>query len=63
LARCETESEENLEMHVQLEADVPRVFGSWRRPMVQLPGGNFQSSSGHQLFLKKLKMGVPKLEF
>ncbi|PUZ45411.1 hypothetical protein GQ55_8G221100 [Panicum hallii var. hallii] len=34
---------------------------SWRYPMVQLSGIKTQGAAGNRLFMKKLKLGLPKL--
>jgi hypothetical protein len=35
---------------------------AWRYPMVQLSGRKTQGVDGDRIFLKKLKLGLPKLE-
>jgi hypothetical protein len=52
-------AKEDLEVHVNLETDVQGVFPSWRYPMVQLSGGG---PLGDRIYLKKIKLGLPKLE-
>jgi hypothetical protein len=61
LAGYKNGAQEDLEMHVNLEADIQGVSGSWRCPMVQLSGIKTQSAAGNRLFMKKLKLGPPKL--